>query len=81
MSAIKEHYHDEIETGQRNAVIDEILEQDKILSAIKTEPCKKHKPHKLSYLEWTEYAENKIKHGAKQHRCNICGYWFFKSEM
>jgi hypothetical protein len=61
--------------------VDEIMEQDRILCSLESEPCKKHRPFKGGYLEHQEYMEQKIKHGARQKRCNKCGYWLFKSEF
>lgn len=41
-----------------------------------------HKPKnkELGYLEWHEWAENKIKRGAKQTQCPKCKMWLFKCE-
>lgn len=55
--------------------------ETQILNTRAKEMCKKHKPFKGGYMQHTDYAERKIKHGAKQHQCKECGYWFFKSEM
>ena len=61
--------------------VDEILEQDKLLAQIKSEPCKRHKPFEGSYLQHQDYMEQKVKRGAKQYRCNKCGYWYFSNEF
>lgn len=45
----------------------------------KNKPCK-HNPVKLGYLAHQEWAEKKIKHGAKQTQCPKCGLWLFKCE-
>lgn len=45
-----------------------------------TGACLKHKSNNMRYLQWHEWAEMKIKHGAKQKQCPKCGRWFFKSE-
>jgi hypothetical protein len=45
------------------------------------QPCKRHKVKKMNYLEYSDYLENKIKHGAKQKQCKKCKKYFFKDEM
>jgi hypothetical protein len=44
-------------------------------------PKCKHKPINLSYNDWHEWAERKVKQGHKQRQCPVCGKWFFKCEM
>lgn len=48
---------------------------------IKSEPCKTHKPYKGGYMDHMAWMEEKIKHGAKQSQCKVCGYWLFKCEV
>jgi hypothetical protein len=49
-----------------------------VLSAM---PCKRHKPKKLGYVAWHEWAEKKYKQGKEQKQCDKCGRWYFKSEF
>ncbi len=44
-------------------------------------PCTWHKPHRLGYREFFEWAERLIAKGFNQERCGVCKYWFFPSEM
>jgi len=45
------------------------------------EKCTKHKPVKLPYLKWIDWAEKKFRQGEKQKKCSKCGHWFFKEEF
>ena len=51
-----------------------------ILGAVSGSACSRHKTNNMSYLQWHEWAENKIKRGAKQKQCPKCGRWYFRSE-
>ena len=51
-----------------------------ILGAISDSACLRHKTNNMSYLQRYEWAENKIKRGAKQKQCPKCGRWYFRSE-
>jgi len=44
-------------------------------------PCKKHKPKRLTYLAWHDWAEKMERNGKEQTQCNKCARWYFKSEM
>jgi hypothetical protein len=44
-------------------------------------PCPRHKPKKLGYLQWHDWAEKKVKRGAKQKQCPKCGRWYFREEF
>lgn len=44
------------------------------------EICKSHKPKKLTYIQWIEWSDKKIKRGAKQKQCHKCKRWLFKEE-
>jgi hypothetical protein len=43
--------------------------------------CLNHKPKQLAYLQWQDWAENKVKRGAKQKQCAKCGKWYFREEF
>lgn len=47
----------------------------------KRTPCVRHKPKQLGYLQWHDWAEKKIKRGAKQKQCPKCKRWYFKEEF
>lgn len=42
--------------------------------------CGWHKPHKLSYVQFHDWAERRIKRGDKQRQCMACLCWFFDDE-
>lgn len=41
----------------------------------------KHKPKKLSYVQWFTWAEKQIKKGKVQTQCPLCKLWFFPNEF
>lgn len=45
------------------------------------EMCQSHKPKVLPYLQWHEWARQKIKEKQKQKQCPHCKYWFFPEEF
>jgi hypothetical protein len=45
------------------------------------EPCRQHKPKKLGYVQWCNWAEAMTKQGKKQTQCPKCKLWFFEEEM
>ena len=47
----------------------------------KKKSCTRHKPKQLGYLQWHDWAEKKIKRGAKQKQCPKCKKWYFKEEF
>jgi hypothetical protein len=51
------------------------------LGAIIGSACSRHKPKRLGYLQWVDYAEDKTKRGAKQKQCPKCGRWYFGEEF
>ena len=61
--------------------LDEVNEIDTLLAQVKSEPCKRHKPFEGSYMQHQGYMDDKVKHWAKQRRCNVCGYWYFRNEF
>lgn len=40
-----------------------------------------HKPSKLAYLQWHEWADRKTRQGHIQRQCPKCKLWLFKCEM
>jgi len=51
------------------------------ISAFKVDACSRHTPKLLAYLQWHDWADNKIKRGAKQKQCLKCGKWYFREEF
>ena len=51
-----------------------------VIANVSGSACKRHNPHKLGYMQWVDWVENKIKRGAKQKQCPKCGRWYFKCE-
>jgi hypothetical protein len=45
-----------------------------------TKKCN-HKQNKLGYIQWNEWAENKIKKGETQRQCPLCKLWLFEEEF
>jgi len=43
-------------------------------------PCPWHKPVKLSYNGWNDFASSQIKAGNKQKQCPVCKRYFFPCE-
>lgn len=43
-------------------------------------PCLWHKPNRLPYVAWHEWAEAKAGRGHQQRRCPDCQRFFFKCE-
>lgn len=50
------------------------------IGAVSSSACVRHKTNNMGYLQWHDWAEKKIKRGAKQKQCPKCGRWYFRSE-
>jgi hypothetical protein len=47
----------------------------------KPQRCKTHKANNMGYIEWTFWAEAKVKRGEEQKQCPKCFLWFFATEF
>jgi len=45
------------------------------------EPCKRHKPVALSYIDWHEWAMQQLAKGRQQSQCAKCARWYFPNEF
>ena len=48
-----------------------------------SDPCKRHK-RETNYVSYSQYSEAKdlrIKKGERQTQCQDCGRWYFKDEF
>jgi hypothetical protein len=52
-----------------------------LVGAVIGSACSRHKPKQLGYLQLFDWAENKIKRGAKQKQCTKCGRCYFREEF
>ena len=42
--------------------------------------CKRHRPKKLPYIQWHQWAEKMVKRGSKQMFCGKCQRFYFPVE-
>ncbi len=52
-----------------------------LVRAVVDSDCSMHKTKRLEYLQWHDWAEKKLKRGAKQKQCLKCERWYFRDEF
>lgn len=55
--------------------------EELIIVKVKDKMCDNHKPVKLSFSAWQDYARANYDDDIVQTKCPKCGYWLFPEEM